>query len=102
MEQALVDRIIVVHGRGRIVFIGLIQRHKEYIQLLLRQPLHAFAHGGRLHEVHRHQQLIAGIGTMQIQRTIKAQLHRLVDKVDLLKSVLEQTDQLTQQCGAVG
>ena len=38
---------------------------------------------------------------MQIQRTIKVQLHRLVDKVNLLKTILKQANQLTQHCSAV-
>ena len=42
VEQALVDRIIVVHGRGRIVLVGLIERHKEYIQLFFRKSMQRF------------------------------------------------------------
>ena len=36
MEQALVDGIVVVHGRGGVIFIRFIQRHEQRIDLLLR------------------------------------------------------------------
>ncbi len=45
---------------------------------------------GRLHEIHRHQQLIPGIGAVEIQGAVEAQVHGLVDKVDLLIPVAEQ------------
>ena len=32
VEQALVDGIVVIHGRWRIVLVSLIERHKEHIQ----------------------------------------------------------------------
>ena len=101
MEQALIDGIIVVHGGWRIVLVRLVQRHKEYVDVSLRQPLHALTNGGRLHKVQRHQELVAGIGAMQIQRTVKAQLHRLVDKVDLLEAIAQQLQELTEQNCAV-
>ena len=31
VEQPFVDRIVVVHGCGRIVLVRLIQRHKEHV-----------------------------------------------------------------------
>ena len=67
MEQALIDGIIVVHGGWRIVLVRLVQRHKEHVDVFLRQPLHALTNGGRLHKVQRHQELVAGIGAVQIQ-----------------------------------
>ena len=45
VEQRLVNRVIVVHGGRRIVLVGLIERHKEDIQLLLRQPFDTLADG---------------------------------------------------------
>ena len=54
MEQALIDGIIVVHGGWRIVLVRLVQRHKEHVDVFLRQPLHALTNGGRLHKVQRH------------------------------------------------
>ena len=101
MEQALVDGIIVVHGGWRIVLVRLVQRHKEHVDIFLRQPLHALTNGGRLHKVQRHQELVAGIGAVQIQRAVEAQLHRLVDKVDLLKAIAQQLQELTEQNCAV-
>lgn len=68
MEQAFIDGVIVVHGRGRIVLVCLVQCHKEHIQLFLRQPLHTLTHSAGLNKVHGHQQLITGIGAMQIQQ----------------------------------
>ena len=77
VEKAFIDGIVVIHSRWGIVLVSLIERNKEHIQLLLRQPLHALADGCGLHEIHGHQQLIAGIGAVQIQRTIKAQVNRV-------------------------
>ena len=101
MKQALVDRVVIVHGRGRIVFIRLVQRHKEHVDIFLRQPLHALTNGGRLHKVQRYQELVAGIGAVQIQRTVKAQINRLVDEVDLLEAIAQQLQELAEQNCAV-
>ena len=45
VEQALIDGVVVIHGRGRIILVGLIECHKEHVKLLIRQPLDALAHG---------------------------------------------------------
>ena len=50
----------------------------------------ALTNGGRLRKVQCHQELVAGIGAVQIQRAVEAQLHRLVDKVDLLEAMAQQ------------
>ena len=55
MEQILVDGIVVIHGRGRIILIRLIERDEEHVKLLFRQPLHTLADGGGLHKVQCHQ-----------------------------------------------
>ena len=91
----------MIHGGGRVVLIRLIQRHKEHIQMLLRQPLHTLADSGRLHEIQRHQQLVPGIGAVEVQRAVKAQLHRLVNEVNLLIPIAEQVQKLAQQHGTV-
>ena len=52
VEQAFVDGIILV---------CLVQGHKEYVQLLFRQPLHALADSGRLQKVQCYQQLLRRI-----------------------------------------
>ena len=83
MEQLAVDGIVVVHGRGRVVLVRFVQRDEENIQLLVRQPFHAFTDRSRLHEIHGNQQLIPGIGTVQIQRAVEAQRHGHVNEVDL-------------------
>ena len=101
MEQALIDGIIVVHGGWRIVLIRFVQRHKEHVDVFLRQPLHALTNGGRLHKVQRYQELVAGIGAVQIQWAVEAQLHRLVDKVDLLEAITQQLQELAEQNRAV-
>ena len=51
VEQAFVDGIVVIHGRWRIVLVSLIERHKEYIQLLLGQPLYTLTDSGRLQKI---------------------------------------------------
>ena len=38
---------------------------------------------------------------MQIQRAVEAQLHRLVDEVDLLEAIAQQLQELTEQNCAV-
>jgi len=60
IEQALIDRVVVVHGCRRVILIGLIPRHKEHIQLPFGQPLKALTHRRRFRENHSHQQLIEG------------------------------------------
>ena len=40
MEQRLIDRIIIVHSGRRIILVRLVQRDKEHIRILGRQPLH--------------------------------------------------------------
>ena len=99
VEQVFIDRIIVIHGGGRIVFICLIQCHKEHIQLLFRQPLDSLAHRRRFQKIHRHQQLVPGVGAVEIQRTIEAKFYWLVNKIDLLVSVAKQIQKLAQQYG---
>lgn len=101
VKQALIDGVVVIHGGRRVVLIGLIQRHKEHIQLLLSQPLDALAHRGRFQKVQRYQQLITGIGTMEVQWAVKAQVHRLVYEVDLLIPIAKQLQKFTQQHGTV-
>ena len=101
VEQALVDGIILVHGGGGVILVRFVQGHKEHVQLLFRQPLHALADSGRLQKVQRHQQLVTGISTVQIQRTIKAHLHRLVNKIDAVILILQKCLQLPQQNGTV-
>lgn len=96
VEQALADGIVVVHGCRRIVLVRLVQRDKEHVELLVRQPLHALADGSGLHEVQRHKKLVAGIDAVQVQRTGKAHIHRLVDKVDLLIAIAQQRHQLIE------
>ena len=85
MEQAFVDRIVVVHGSRGVVLVRLVERDKEYIDLLVRQPFDTFPHIFRRHVVHCNQNLISGIGAMQIQRTIKAKRDRLIDEVNALQ-----------------
>ena len=65
VEQAFVDGIILVHSGGRVILVCFVQGHKEYVQLLFRQPLHALADGSGLQKVQRYQQLVAGIGAVQ-------------------------------------
>ena len=60
VEQGLIDGVILIHCGGGIVFVSFVQRHEEHIQLLLRQPLYSFAHGGGLQKVQRYKQLVAG------------------------------------------
>ena len=101
MEQHLVDGVVLVHRGGRIVLIRLVQRDEEHIQLLVRQPFDTLTHGGRLFEIQRNQQLIARVGTMHIQRAVKAQFHRLVQEVDSVKPQPQQLQQFRQQDGTV-
>ena len=101
MEQFLVDGVIVIHGRGGVVFIGLIQGHEEYIDLFVRQPFHAFTDAAGIHEVHGHQQLVAGIGTMQIQRTVETQVHRGVNEIDAIQLITQQLLELREHHRAV-
>ena len=61
VEQAFVNGIILVHGDGRAILVCLVQGHKEYVQLLFRQPLHALADGSRLQKVQCYQQLLRRI-----------------------------------------
>ena len=61
VEQAFVDGIILVHGGGGVILVCLVQGHKEYVQLLFRQPLHALADSGRLQKVQCYQQLLRRI-----------------------------------------
>ena len=83
VEQTFVDRIVVVHSGWRIVLVSLIERNKEHIQLLLRQPLHALTNCSRLQKIQGNQQLVTGIGAVQIQRAIEAQVNRFINKVNL-------------------
>ena len=61
VEQAFVDGIVLVHGGGGVILIRFVQGHKEYVQLLFRQPLHALADSGRLQKVQCYQQLLRRI-----------------------------------------
>ena len=90
VEQAFVNGIILVHGGRGVILVCLVQGHKEYVQLLFRQPFHTLADGSRLQKVQRHQQLVAGIGAVQVQRTIKAYIHRFVDKINAVILILQK------------
>ena len=61
VEKAFVDGIILVHGDGRVILVCLVQGHKEYVQLLFRQPFHTLADGSRLQKVQCYQQLLRRI-----------------------------------------
>ena len=61
VEKAFVDGIILVHGGGGVILVRFVQGHKEYVQLLFRQPLHALADSGRLQKVQCYQQLLRRI-----------------------------------------
>ena len=101
VEQALVDGVILVHSGGRVVFVRFVQSHKENVQILVRQPLHAFADSRRFQKVQCDQQLVTGISTVQIQRTIKAHIYRFINKVDSAILIPQQCLQFTQQSRAV-
>ena len=101
VEQAFVDGIILVHGGGGVILVCFVQGHKEYVQLLFRQPLHALADSGGLQKVQCYQQLVAGIGAVQVQRTIKAHIYRLVNKINAVILILQKCLQLPQQNGTV-
>ena len=101
MEQAFVNGIILVHGAGRVILVRFVQGHKEYVQLLFRQPLHTLADGSRLQKVQCYQQLVAGIGAVQVQRTIKAYIHRFVDKINAVILILQKCLQFPQQNGTI-
>ena len=96
MEQLAVDGVVVVHGGRRIVLVCLVERHKEHIQILLRQPLHTLAHSRRFHEIQRQQDLVAGICTVQVQGAVEAHVHRRVDKVDVVILILQKLHELAQ------
>ena len=93
--------IILVHGGGRVILVRFVQGHKEYVQLLFRQPLHALADSGGLQKVQCYQQLVAGIGAVQVQRTIKAHIHRFVDKINAVILILQKCLQFPQQNGTI-
>lgn len=101
VEQALVDGIIVVHGGGRVILVSLVQGHKEHIQLLFRQPLHTLTDGRRLQEIQCHQQLVAGVGAMQVERTVETYVHWLVNEINVVVLVLQKRLQFVQQHWAV-
>ena len=101
VEQAFINGIILVHGGGRVILVRFVQGHKEYVQLLFRQPLHALADSGGLQKVQCYQQLVAGIGAVQVQRTIKAHIYRLVNKINAVILILQKCLQLPQQNGTV-
>ena len=61
VEQAFVDGIILVHGGGGVILVRFVQGHKEHVQLLFRQPLHALADSGKLQKVQCYQQLLRRI-----------------------------------------
>ena len=101
VEQVLIDGVIVIHGGGRVVLIRFVQRHEEHVQMFLRQPLDALTHRGRFQKIQCYQQLVPGIGAVEIQRAVKAQVHRLVNEIDLLIPIAEQVQKLTQQHGTI-
>ena len=101
MEQAFVDGIVVIHGGWRIVLVSLIECHKEHIQLLLRQPLYTLTDSGGFQKIQGNQQLVTGIGAVQIQRAIEAQVNRFINKVNLFVPISEQFQQFTQENRAV-
>lgn len=66
VEQIFIDRIVIIHCCGRIILIGLVQRHKQHINLFVRQPLRALTDIARRHIIHSNQNLVTGIGTVQV------------------------------------
>ena len=76
VEQPGVDGVIVVHGRGRILLVRLVQRNQQHIGLLVIKPFHALAQRLGLHEIQREEELIAGVGTVHVQRAIVGQVRQ--------------------------
>ena len=101
VKQRFVDGIILVHGGRGILLVGLVQRHKEHIQLLIRKVFDAFPHSGGLHKIQRHQDLVPGVSAVQIQRAVEAKLHRLIYKVDPFILILQEFDEFPQHDRAV-
>ena len=90
VKQVLVDGIIVVHGGGRVILVGFVQGHKEHIQLLFRQPLHTFTNGRWFQEIQCYQQLVAGVGAVQVERTVEANVYRFIDEINAAVLVLQK------------
>ena len=91
VEQVFIDRIIMVHRGGGIIFIRFVQRYKEHIHLLIGKVPHTDTrHSAKVVIIQRGDNLLHRVGTMYIQRAIKSQIHRLVKKIDGIKPKLQQ------------
>ena len=101
VEQSGIDGVIVVHGRGRVLLVRLVQRNQQHVGLLVIKPLHALTQRLGLHEIQRQQQLVAGIRTVHVQRAIVGQVRWSIDKIDMIQLVFQQLDQLAQHDRAV-
>ena len=101
VEQPGIDGVIVVHSRGRILLVRLVQRNQQHVGPFVGQPLHTLAQRLGLHEIQREEELVASIGTVHVQRAIIGQVCRRVDEVDGIQLVFQQLDQLAQHDRAV-
>jgi hypothetical protein len=65
MEQVVRDEVVLIHRGGRIFVFGLLQRHKEDIELTVFQMQDAFALARPIVETpvtECNQDLITGVG----------------------------------------
>ena len=74
----------------RIVFIGFVESSKENIRILFPQVLDSFGHGIIFNEVQCRKNLCTGIGTVNIQRTRKIQIHWFPYHRDPIQTYSEQ------------
>ena len=102
VEQRFTDGIIVVHGCRGIILIRLIQCYKENIRFLFRQVFNALTNSIWFHKIHCHENLIARVSTMQVQRTSKAEIYRFIDEINMIEAILQKCNQLTEHNRTIG
>lgn len=89
VEECVVDRVVVVHRGGGVVFFAFIEGDEEDVEVLFGQPLDAFADGGGFVEVEREENLVARVGAVEVEGAVEAEVDGLVDEVDAVVVVGE-------------
>ena len=91
VEQRFIDRVVIVHRRGRVIFVRLVQRHKKHVRLLLREILHAETLQRPVVEIlHRRRNLAQRIMAVQFERMHIAEVNRLRHQIHPVETILQQ------------
>lgn len=103
VEQALIDRIILIQRGWREIFVRFVQCNEEDIGLFIGKIFHAFAKGWRLLGIpvaEGGEHLVDGVHTVDIQWTSVRERIAFIHKSQMSQVIFENIHKLGPECFA--